>query len=254
MSSRNRDPWIADLHAWDERIGLDGSISHVTGGKRQYPGMSRTASNIPIPLHDQPFVVEMPGNGEMRELQPVKVDVNTHMWRSYRMTVGNDGVAPDGKKMSAKPLAAHQVQSHLRKTLRDKLRDQELKELSLRVEQQKEREEMLKRHKCFAESEETFLRHRATTMGFEGLRKPVTKSAPMLPPVAPEAVERAFTSLQLTAPEAAVNLLTGKTGKRVLRNHPSVRNHGPPFGAVTSAVALRSNSELMQRWTDKSLM
>jgi hypothetical protein len=253
MSARKRDPWIADLHAWDERIGLDASISHVTGGKKQFPGMSRVASSIPIPLGNQPFVVEMPGNGDIQDQKPVVVDVDRHMWRAYRMTVGNEGVAPDGKKMSAKPLPAHEVQAHLRKALREKLRDQERKELMLRETQRLEQEALLKRHRAFGEKEESFLRQRATSMGFEGLRKPVTKAAPWLPPVSPEVVDRAMSSLLISGPEAAGALLNGKTGKRVLRDHPSVRNHGPPFGAVTSAAALKG-SENMQAWKDKCLL
>lgn len=239
------DKFRVEMHAWDERIGPDASISHLTGGKKQFPNNNRSASSIPIPLHDAPFLVPMPVNGEHAP-KPVIVNTDTHLWRSYRTVVSGEG-QPEGKKMNARPLPLIEVQSHLRKSLREKLRDNERKELMMEEEFKKERERMLKRHAISAKKEEEWLRERATTMGFEGLKKPCTKAPPALVAQIPsEAVDRILASAPTGAGQAF-----SQGGKKIIKDHPGCRNNGRPFGFVAMDAGEKDTS--MQRWRDKSM-
>lgn len=233
-----KNPWVQELHAWDERIGADASITHVNGGKKQFPSASKVASNIPLPTKEQPFLVPMPRNGEFADQKPVVVNTDTHMWRSYRAMVSTDGVIPEGKKMSARPIPMIEVQAHLRKCMREKLRDQERRELAMSRVHELERAALAHRHAQHAKMEESFLRSRTVSLGFEGLRKPVTRSKPALPPLPPDEIQRSVSAA-----------LEPHTKPREL--HPSQRTNGPPFGSMTPALGAPDGS--IKRWVDKSL-
>jgi hypothetical protein len=253
-----RNPWDTQTRPWDERIGADASITHVSGGKKIFHEITgKSASNVPLPQGDQPFLVPMPGNGTMRHQTPVMVDTNIHVWRSYRtITATAEGVQGEGKKMNARPLPMIEVQAHIRKSLRDKLRDQERKELMLKKQHDLEREAMLVRHANHASMEETFLRTRAKTLGFEGLHKPVTRPPPSMPSVAPEELQRIVDAAHSTGGAAR---MPGSGGKRVWADHPCQRSNGSPFGSSShtptpgvSEAESRAVSS-MRRWEDKCL-
>lgn len=249
-----RNPWDTQTRPWDERIGADASITHVSGGKKIFSNTSgKFASNVPLPQGDQPFLVPMPANGSMRNQSPVVVDTNTHVWRSYRAVTSAEGVEGEGKKMSARPLPMIEVQAHLRKSLREKLREQERKELMLKQQHNLEREALIARHASHAAMEESFLRSRAKSLGFEGLHKPVSRPAPSLPSVTPQDLQRAVDAAHANGSTR----MAGAGGKRVWADHPCQRSNGSPFGNMSHAEGLNDEEKRavssMKRWNEKCI-
>ena len=108
------------MHAWDERIGPDSSLTHVDGGKKQLEKGAKQKSRIPLPLHNSTFIVEMPTRGPDSH---VVVDTDIHIWRSYRQIIKGEDARTEGKKIFASIPSSEKMQRHVRECLRERLRE-----------------------------------------------------------------------------------------------------------------------------------
>lgn len=229
-----------ELHAWDEQIGPDASITKVGGGKRQFPSHSKSASNIPLPLRNADFLVQMPTTGEHRGARPYVANTDLHIWRSYRAVVTTEsGLLPEGKKMNEKPMTVSEMQRSVRKSLREKLRAQEARELLMLEEHQKARQAMAERHQTLAAAEESLLRTRTKKLGFEGLTRPTMRSAPPLPVIPQKEIERYARGRQQSG--------AASSGGRY--SSLSHADNGKPFGGTPVP-----GEPSMERWVNKAMM
>jgi hypothetical protein len=221
------------MHAWDERIGPDSSLTNVDGGKKQLEKGAKQKSLIPLPLHNSRFIVELPPRGPEG---PAVVDTDLHLWRSYRTIVKGDDARTEGKKIYAELPTCSKTSKHVRECLRERLREQERKELLLLEEQRQERARHLDRYDKLHAMEDRLARQRAAAKGFDGVSRPLTKAPPKLPVISEDAIRASMN---------ASPVMGRCGGKRMIAEHPSRAASSTPF-------AMSSNG-LLDRWYDKSM-
>ena len=237
MPSKSSDEILRlKLHPGDECIGLDASVSHIPQGKRQINRDAKQISNVPIPLHNATFMCEMPYRNPNKD---VRINTDALLWRSYRACIKpSEDQRVEGVKVYQKKLTSSKFQAEVRKGLREHLRQAIEKDQKLQEEHNesvsRQRDRQFKRGVMDLEA----ARARATRRGFEGIRRPTVGSPAPDPEPNPEEVKRLMSTP-----------LFGRTsGKKMVLDHVSGHDHGRPFGAQ-----LRSESEPMRRWQDKSL-
>lgn len=225
-----------NLKPWEERIGLDASVVHCTGGKRQINRDQKTVSQVPLPLEQgkTPFLCEMPLRNSEKD---PSVDTDVMLWRTYRSLIKNpDDMRDQGKKMHAHKIPSNEYQAMLRKGLRDHMRQAVEEEAALKEEQHRERERVKERHLKRKQLELDIFRARCKDKGFEGLRRPWFKAQPPEPPI-PTADVEALMKVPFQR----------SGGKKMMTDHLASIDNGPPFGPP-----LRSESEPMRRWESKT--
>ena len=222
------------MHAWDERIGPDSSLTHVDGGKKQLEKGAKQKSRIPLPLgHDSTFIVDMPVKGPEGH---VMVDTDIHIWRSYRRIIKGEDARTEGKKIYADLPSSEKMQRHVRACLRERLKEQEAKELMSLEMQRIEREQHLDRYAKLHVMEEQLARERAAAKGFDGVTRPLTKAPPKLPSIPEETIR----AIQNSTPGP---MRCG--GKKILPEHPSRSSSCSPFAMASTGI--------LDRWHDKCL-
>ena len=256
----------SSLKPWDERIGPDASITKLRKGKLL---SSRTGeklvSQLPLPPPGSKFLVDMPKECPRDVTSAVNTDLT--IWRAYRSVINGDDSRIEGKKMvnsHIQPVA--KIQDQLRVGLRDRLRMQEIKELQLREEHERERQKVLERQQKRGQMQDEIWREKAKVKGFDGLTKPVLKQPDQphaaaaikrvsLPKLNSNDVDGNNNQNQTTNPD---DTTTGKQldpkmlyrtgGKKMCFDHASSGDHGPLFGGTKEGFTDASH----KRWSSKT--
>jgi len=105
------------------------------------------------------------------------IDPMRFMWRSYRTMVKGDDARWEGKKMnvgtsSNYTMSQEDVQAHLRRSLRSKLRQHLLDEEQLRAQHQAEVVALQEKHRILAAASYASTMARVRRLGLEGINRP----------------------------------------------------------------------------------
>lgn len=182
---------VRKLRPWDERVGLDASVTNVAKGKRSINrGVDKQTSMIPLPVggeakfyssghSDSYLLTNNPKSKNFKNdtFTLPNIDGNRGVWLTFRQTLAGENLRGTGPKVYYQRHDFHNVRDHLVEGFYRNLAREQVKAAELADELRLERIETFKRQEKHTEECFKRLLENTKTRGFEGTKRPPVRTS-----------------------------------------------------------------------------
>ena len=163
---------VRRLRPWEERVGLDASLTNVAKGKRDVGRRaSERASQLPLPVGAEAVFYASGHERPLNRSLPA-VDSSKGVWATFRQSLAGDNLRGVGPRVFYERHDFHKVRAHLvdgfhRNLAREQCRAADAADVLLL-----ERLELARRHAAHTAAVDARLQERVLARGFDGTRRP----------------------------------------------------------------------------------